>query len=321
MMLSEEQLAVLPVRARIQGELAGHVMNGGVAGDEDIAREVLYLTTGWATALLRNQRDRARCRWALHKARIERDSAQDWYGVVVAQGEVEIARQLDRRRLRAVLARAKELRLDAYINGEHEKYWREKWTALMNEFDAARRSATAWKAAAKKWYITKPLRGAQKQIIAELQAECDELRRRLRAVLAMARRYRSRADNFREKRETELAQWTSATEGIIAERDELRKRGTGWKAAAQDWMKRGTRLETENRELPESWQTCAEAAEARAEAAEARLAELEAVVEAGEALISDVEWRHPEIIEGGFNCQFMADLASAIREYREAQDE
>jgi len=79
-----------------------------------------------------------------------------------------LARQRDRQRLRRVLAMAKD-----------ERCFKE-WFLEMGRTHQGRaikrgQWAAAWKAAAKKWYITRPLRAAQKEIIEELTAKRDEL--------------------------------------------------------------------------------------------------------------------------------------------------
>lgn len=85
---------------------------------------------------------------------------------------LRIRGQTDRRRLRAVLRRAKELWQQLVAQGQIARWYAQ----IAGE---NRRWASTWKRAAKKWYITKPLRAAQKEINEELTAERDELAARL----------------------------------------------------------------------------------------------------------------------------------------------
>ena len=79
--------------------------------------------------------------------------------------EAEAKGRRDRQRLRRVLAIGREY-ASIILN------------LRVRLFDA-RHWAAAWKAAATKWYITRPLRAAQKEIIEDLTAERDGLRKRL----------------------------------------------------------------------------------------------------------------------------------------------
>ena len=102
--------------------------------------------------------------------------------------EAEAKGRRDRQRLRRVLARAKELRNSV-------AWWSAKCTARGMELYWAWDWAAAWKAAAKKWYITRPLRAAQKEIIEDLTAERDELRRKVVQLLEVHGEAHESGDN------------------------------------------------------------------------------------------------------------------------------
>jgi len=95
--------------------------------------------------------------------------------------EAEAKGRRDRQRLRRVLAIGREY-ASIILN------------LRVRLFDA-RHWAAAWKAAATKWYITRPLRAAQKEIIEDLTAERDELRRKVVQLLEVHGEAHESGDN------------------------------------------------------------------------------------------------------------------------------